>query len=205
MDLNREEMAIHAPYHASHLHNGADVEKILASSDPQVGLLLDQYRIRFPVQSTSTGSWFDMNMSAAKLLVAVINDILIEPLRMGQILSRCVETGVSLKSEKCRIISCGPTALSDRFVAIMNSKTDAEVVLHEDSGELSPALVSLGRNPVSPKKRKLAIVGMAGRFPNAADHEKFWDLLEAGLDVHRKVLLIPSENNVLRADSSVGP
>ncbi|KAL8723506.1 MAG: hypothetical protein Q9225_000239 [Loekoesia sp. 1 TL-2023] len=28
---------------------------------------------------------------------------------------------------------------------------------------------------------------MAGRFPNAADHEKFWELLEAGLDVHRKV------------------
>ncbi|KAG8525619.1 Type I Iterative PKS [Bacidia gigantensis] len=28
---------------------------------------------------------------------------------------------------------------------------------------------------------------MAGRFPDAADHEKFWDLLEAGLDVHRRI------------------
>ena len=199
-------MAIHGPYHASHLHNEADVKKILASSDPQIGLLLDQYKIRFPVQSTSTGSWFDMNMSAAKLLVAVVTDILIEPLRMGQVLDRCVETGVFLKSEKCRIISCGPTALRDRFVAVMKSKTDAEVVLHEDDGELSPALISSGRNPTSPKKRKLAIVGMAGRFPNAADHEKFWDLLEAGLDVHRKVIFIPSEINILlHANQAIGP
>ena len=33
----------------------------------------------------------------------------------------------------------------------------------------------------------IAIVGMAGRFPDAADHEKFWELLEKGLDVHREV------------------
>lgn len=36
-------------------------------------------------------------------------------------------------------------------------------------------------------KPRLAIVGLAGRFPDAADHEKFWDLLKAGRDVHRKV------------------
>lgn len=36
-------------------------------------------------------------------------------------------------------------------------------------------------------RTKLAIVGMAGRFPDAASHEKLWELLERGLDVHRKV------------------
>lgn len=34
---------------------------------------------------------------------------------------------------------------------------------------------------------KLAIVGMAGRFPDAASHQKLWELLEKGLDVHREV------------------
>lgn len=33
----------------------------------------------------------------------------------------------------------------------------------------------------------IALEGMAGRFPDATDHEKFWDLLEKGLDVHRTV------------------
>ena len=37
------------------------------------------------------------------------------------------------------------------------------------------------------KDSKIAIVGMAGRFPNATDHEAFWKLLEQGLDVHREV------------------
>lgn len=183
-------MAVHGPYHASHLHTGADVEKILASSNARTELL-DPYRLQHPVQSTSTGSWFDMNMSAEELLVAVVNDILIEPLRMGQVLHKCVETAVSFKNDKCRIVSCASTALQDKFKAALKSKIDAEVVLNDASGEFHSALTSLTRSATPPKKRKLAIVGMAGRFPNAADHEKFWDLLEAGLDVHRKVLLCP--------------
>ena len=36
---------------------------------------------------------------------------------------------------------------------------------------------------------KIAIIGMAGRFPGAASHEKLWKLLEKGLDVHREVSL----------------
>ncbi|GME43501.1 hypothetical protein SNOG_11981 [Neofusicoccum parvum] len=34
---------------------------------------------------------------------------------------------------------------------------------------------------------KIAVVGMAGRFPGAADTEKLWELLEAGLDIHHEV------------------
>lgn len=38
---------------------------------------------------------------------------------------------------------------------------------------------------------KIAIVGMAGRFPGAADHNLLWELLEKGLDVHREVNIDP--------------
>lgn len=34
---------------------------------------------------------------------------------------------------------------------------------------------------------KIAIISMAGRFPDAAGHEIFWELLEKGLDVHKEV------------------
>lgn len=61
-----------------------------------------------------------------------------------------------------------------------------EVVLNEHSVH-SPDLASLQRSSGTSKKSKIAVVGMAGRFPSAADHEKLWKLLEAGLDVHRKV------------------
>ena len=42
--------------------------------------------------------------------------------------------------------------------------------------------------PRGPQQSKLAIVGMSCRMPGGAtDTEKFWDLLEAGMDVHRKI------------------
>lgn len=189
LNVSPEEMKVHGPYHASHLHSEVDVEKILKSSDSQTVQLLDQYKTRLPVQSTSTGSWFDLNMGASKLLTAVVQNILIEPLRMGQVLNSCVETLRALKCLTSRVISCGPTDMEKGFVAVLQSMTDAKIILHEASGETST--ISLGQNTATPKRPKIAIVGMAGRFPNAADHEKFWNLLEAGLDVHKKVLLHP--------------
>lgn len=195
LNVSPEEMEVHGPYHASHLHSEVDVEKILKSSDSQTVQLLDQYKTRLPVQSTSTGSWFDLNMGAGKLLTAVVQNILIEPLRMGQVLSSCVETLRALKCLTSRVISCGPTDLEKGFVAVLQSMTDAKIILHEASGENST--ISLGQNTATPKRPKIAIVGMAGRFPNAADHEKFWNLLEAGLDVHKKVLLHPNPCPVL--------
>jgi monodictyphenone polyketide synthase len=39
-----------------------------------------------------------------------------------------------------------------------------------------------------PAQSKIAIVGMSCRMPGGAtDTEKFWELLESGLDVHRKI------------------
>ena len=179
-------MAVHGPYHASHLHCAADVKNILGSSNRQIAQLLGQYRLRFSIISTSTGSWFDKDFDATKLLTAVVNDILVAPLRLEEVMTKCGETAVALKSSKCIVLSCGPTNLQDMFVAAFKQSTDAEVILHEDSGRISSSI--LGQSPSNPRRPKLAIVGMAGRFPNAADHEKFWDLLEAGLDVHRKVV-----------------
>ncbi len=179
-------MAVYGPYHASHLHSLADVKKILGSSDTRGVQVLDQYKTRFSLQSTSTGLWFDKDMSANKLLMAVVHDILIEPLRIGRVLERCAETALALKSSKCRIISCAPTDLQNSFVNVVKSTTKADVVFQEELGDVSLSIPT-SQNPQYSKRPRLAIVGMAGRFPNAADHEKFWELLEAGLDVHKKV------------------
>ena len=74
------------------------------------------------------------------------------------------------------------------FAKAMQSQTGFRVTLHEDLAmKLFEAPSAFGDAPRTSKKPKLAIVGMAGRFPNAADHEKFWELLEAGLDVHKRV------------------
>jgi monodictyphenone polyketide synthase len=54
-----------------------------------------------------------------------------------------------------------------------------------DSAKTAPK-ESLG--PLGPSQSKIAIVGMSCRMPGGAtDTEKFWRLLESGLDVHRKI------------------
>lgn len=64
----------------------------------------------------------------------------------------------------------------------LKSANNAKNFSDRGSSKIFPSLKAS-----NPRRSKLAIVGMAGRFPNAADHEKFWNLLEAGLDVHKRV------------------
>lgn len=73
-----------------------------------------------------------------------------------------------------------------QFLNAVKSVTEADVTFHDDHTHAEMPK-SLGQSPSNSRRPRLAIVGMAGRFPNAADHSKFWDLLESGLDVHRKV------------------
>lgn len=136
--------------------------------------------------STSTGTWFSEKMTTTQVLTEIINDILNEPLRLYQVLNGCSKFINDEKIAKCQIVGCGPSTAEAAFITALRSDTDAEISLHsEDPKRASP--LRLNQTPRTSKKQKLAIVGMAGRFPDAADHEKFWDLLHAGLDVHREV------------------
>ncbi len=202
---NRLEVPIHGPYHASHLHSGLDAQQILQYSEPRVSQILDQYQSRLPIMSTSAGTWIDKGTSAKEIFTAIIKNILNEPLRLDEVLHTCVKTVVNSGSSKCEIIACGPTNAASSFVRALKSETMAEVALHQEPLQ-APSTLRLNQNPRTSRKPKLAIVGMAGRFPDAADAEKFWELLNAGLDVHREVRIcykfsVSDDNADLSLDS----
>lgn len=188
--ISREATGAHGPYHASHLHHLADAEKILRPSSPQAATLLSQYALAMPVLSTSNGSWFPKNSSADDILAAVVTDILVEVLNVGEVLGRSAKKVLELKSSRCKIVSTGPAELQMKLANAVKSVTEADVTFHDDRSHIAiPKSLDQSSNSRRPR---LAIVGMAGRFPNAADHSKFWDLLESGLDVHRKVSILIS-------------
>ena len=58
---------------------------------------------------------------------------------------------------------------------------------HPNVNNLVDAKHEASAHAVPTQNDKLAIVGMAGRFRNAANVDTFWDLLTKGLDVHRKI------------------
>lgn len=138
--------------------------------------------------STSSGKVHDKDLRAPDLLTMAINDILKQPLRIARVVDGCTSIVKGSRSSKCTLISFGPNSVENMITQSLSSETDVDEIMQEDLGSKVPQSLNLfGDAQRTSKKPKLAIVGMAGRFPNAADHEKFWDLLEAGLDVHRKV------------------
>ena len=131
---------------------------------------------------------FDKNLDAPALFAAVIREILTETLSLPKIVDGCTKMATEMHCGECSIISFGPSHPKSAFAKAMMSEMGIKVTLHEDSAaKISEAPSAFGDAPRTSKRPKLAIVGMAGRFPNAADHEKFWDLLHAGLDVHKTV------------------
>ena len=185
---NHAAIPVYGPYHAPHLHRGVDVDRILRSRDSKTSDLLSAYSLDLPLMSTSSGVCFDKNLDAPTLFTAVIRDILNETLGIGRVVDGCTKLAKEADCGECSIISFGPSNSKSMFARAMESETGFRITLHEDlAAKLSEAPSTFGDTPRTSKRPKLAIVGMAGRFPNAADHEKFWDLLEAGLDVHKRV------------------
>ena len=138
--------------------------------------------------STSSGTYFDKSLDVPALFTAVIRDILTETLNLQQTVDGCIQLAKETKCGECNIISFGPSNSKSMFAKAMESEPGFRVTLHEDlAAKLSEAPSAFGDTSRTSKKPKIAIVGMAGRFPNSADHEKFWNLLEAGLDVHKRV------------------
>ena len=164
------------------------MKRLLLSTSITTPHILSSCRLALPLISTSSGRCFDGDQTALDLLSAVVNDILKQPLRLEKVADGCINFVKISKSSKCKVISFGPNNAENAVMKALELQTDAKVVAHEDPSTQIPAhFTPFGDVPRTSKKPKLAIVGMAGRFPNAADHEKFWSLLEAGLDVHKKV------------------
>ncbi|KAL8698484.1 MAG: hypothetical protein Q9224_001830 [Gallowayella concinna] len=171
-------VAINGPYHAPHLHAAVDVSEFLASWSG-----LDKYQLLLPLISSSTGNFFDSSLNTRDLLEHIIHDILSHPLRLEKIRERCLEIARGRSTQRCTIHSFDSSLTANSLVAYVRKGVGAEMVMYQPS---APSLGAKMRSNTS-SKSKIAIVGMAGKFPSATDPESFWQLLEAGSDVHKKI------------------
>ncbi|KIX09737.1 uncharacterized protein Z518_00818 [Rhinocladiella mackenziei CBS 650.93] len=168
-------VSIYAPYHASHLHSQSDLEKILR---PQTKAIFGNAPVRFPVCSSVAGKPI-VAQNGYELLLGALKEIVIEPLRWDKVLKYCA----SGKASEAKVFAIGPTNLASSVVSALKASTPK--VGLEDQSHWSTVAPAGTRH--SKKEADIAIVGYSGRFPDAADNELFWQLLEKGLDVHRPV------------------
>jgi iterative type I PKS product template protein len=165
---------IYAPYHASHLHSKEDIESIIR---PQTREIFSAAKVLFPVCSSVSGEPIDTE-NPLELLQVCLSEILLESLHWDHVLKHCTSTDAN----EIKVHAIGPTNLSSSLTSALKS-TNAQVSVEDPSTWLATSTKGTKRKADS----DIAIIGMAGRFPDAADHELFWELLEQARDVHRPV------------------
>ena len=114
-----------------------------------------------------------------ELLQEALKEIVIDPLRWDKVLKYCASGNAS----EAKVFAVGPTNLASSVVSALKASTP-KVSLEDPSTWQQLAAAGSKNNR---RDCDIAIVGFAGRFPDAADHELFWQLMEKGLDVHRPV------------------
>lgn len=183
---------VYGPYHAAHLHANVDLEDILRCSNPDGAKIIDTSIPRSSIMSTATGACYT-EKTTKDLLRAIVYDVLNEPLHFDRLLHGCVSKAKAYNASKCFIIPFGPTHTAKALATVLKAQTDFEIVIRDSFSPRIANQPGSDGNDGTLGRGKLAIVGMAGRFPDAASHEKLWELLEKGLDVHREVCILHFE------------
>ena len=183
--LRQAQLPIHGPYHAQHLYSERSVRAILQPFDD----ILRLYRPRLPLTSSSTGKLVSAS-DAFRLVEVAVEDILKKPLHWNLIVESVCSEVESLGVAECTILPLGSIESGRSLVSLLKKrKSDCVVSLNDSlwtSSHPKASILPSGKFADS----KIAIVGMAGRFPNAANHELFWQLLEKGTDTHK---IIPKD------------
>lgn len=181
-DLRSTAIPIHGPYHAPHLYSSSDVNDIVGNigSGKDISALSEQV----PFFSGS-GTQIQVT-SFATVLKAAVGQILLLPIRWNDTLSSLRSWMESNHSKSMVTIPLGTSA--DQLInnaLKQTSQRDIKPSTHEMEAQTSTSRDNVSTS--NPKKPKLAIIGMSGRFPGAKDNDAFWDLLYDGLDVHKPV------------------
>ena len=175
---------IHGPYHAAHLYDARDVERILKSWPTDT---FSSYSPHIPVLSSNTGTPIEAGSIDALLKIS-LEEILLRQLCWDKVTESCASILKTTHSQACTLVPIS-TSATQSLHATLKKVGIPNVDVDTAPGDIpnDPANINTtGKSDHS----KIAIIGLSGRFPEAADPEKFWDLLYQGLDVHREV---PSE------------
>ncbi|KAJ5995510.1 polyketide synthase [Penicillium waksmanii] len=167
---------IFAPFHAPHLYSDDDVAEVLRPFSD-----MDAKRKFFIPVISGVGTRYSPDLDVDTLMVDIVRDILIRPLSFENVMSTVTETATASPQKDCQIFSVGPSQAIHSLASTLRAETSLNVTtegqLHTETPDYEPLNGA----------QKIAIVGMAGRFPNSDDLESFWSTLQQGLDLHRRV------------------
>jgi monodictyphenone polyketide synthase len=171
--------------HAPHIYSPKDIHSIV--EEGLFNAIRSKAKPVMPVYSTSTGSTYAAK-SAIELFESVVGELLMQAIRWDEVISGVVDRVKDMVACEA-ILHCfgNSIPLNDLNTALKNSVPDLKVSINN----LMPWISQIAPKDMTPRgtaQAKLAIVGMSCRLPGGATStEKFWDVLENGLDVSRRI------------------
>ncbi|MCJ1247985.1 Atrochrysone carboxylic acid synthase Agnpks1 [Trapelia coarctata] len=171
--------------HAKHIYNQQHVHDVVRTSS--MHLLKSKFWSRIPIFSTSTGEPFPAK-NATELFEQIITEILTQQIQWDNVVQGVIERANKIAASEWQMFVFRISLPIHDLMATLKLELQHFEASTED---LVPWVTEKTENegaPRGPSQSKIAIVGMSCRMPGGAtDTEKFWDLLEKGLDVHRKI------------------
>jgi hypothetical protein len=136
----------------------------------------EQARLVSPVTGT-----FYQSRSRFELLKQVLFDVLTKPILWENVLG-CFSSHVKTSGySECTIRPFGPTYAARSLASTLEKETAVRIVYDNSFASSNPS------QGTRTQREPIAIIGMGGRFPGAANHDELWKLLEQGLDTHKVV------------------
>nr|QLM00044.1 polyketide synthase [Xylaria schweinitzii] len=170
--------------HAPHIYSHQHVLEIMGELDSEISGLVPTV---IPL-STSSGAQFSASC-ARTLFDEIITEILTREIQWDSVIKSLLRQAKTMSAQKCEVLVFQNSLLVHDLVATFKTQqpnidvSALELIPLINTGDASDVSAAAGTSA-----DKIAIVGMACRMPgDATDTEKFWELLEEGLDVHTKI------------------
>ncbi|KAK4248222.1 hypothetical protein C7999DRAFT_31275 [Corynascus novoguineensis] len=171
--------------HAKHIYDEKHVGSIVQTSS------MDAIDAKFtpgvPVLSPSTGRPFGAK-TAKGLFHDIIEEILTQVIQWDNVVQGIIQKARESAALECDVLLFRTSVPVHDLLAAFSSEL---MELKATTTDLLTWITKPPSFPLAPSgtaQSKIAIIGMSCRMPGGAtDTQKFWDILDKGLDVHMKI------------------
>ena len=171
--------------HAKHIYTKENVHQVVRTRSME--LLNSKLTPQIPVHSTSIGEAFPTT-NATDLFERIITEILTQPIQWDSVIQSVAQKAHDIGASQCQILVFRISLPIHDLSAALTKLPDFETSTEELIPWIHDKTITDEGGPRGSLQSKIAIVGMSCRMPGGAtDTEKFWELLESGMDVHRKI------------------